>query len=214
MKSTDKNFINFQNLVSQITIKNIVVILDFNKSNRNQVMQNIKKEINMKQHMKNTTSRIIENSNSLSPEMTISQNIRFFEILNNCKLKEQIKDSSFFYKTSKYLHKRRGEIDESIWQAIGLILFFKQNYKYYLVNASMGPALKNHELGEDLTNIILEVSKTKKIYIYSNPPSIEIFKKISNNYTVINDCNYSSMLLYDEARKYIHEYKKRKNRNA
>lgn len=175
------------------------VILDFHKNSNLNLPRNIFKYFSKELNNSDFIGSPIEILNILSPEITLAQNLSFF-----CKfydLKPKVLSHHYDLENGfkDVLNLKRGQMDEALWQAFGLILHFLFKFNFYVISMPIGPALSSIKKN-DLLRIINETLQNQSIFFYAHPPAIDNYKNISSNFRVFNENRLSGILTYEQAR--------------
>jgi hypothetical protein len=148
--------------------------------------------------------RILDASNMLIPDITLMQNYQFFLELNNV-------DSGACYEYDilsnfkEFLHFKRGQVDEDVWQTFGLIFYILLNKNISFISAPLAVALSGKKK-LDLLYVINELKQKRSIFFFANPPAIDIYKNACKDFRILSNDNISKIINYDEARKCIMEH--------
>lgn len=177
-----------------------VTILDLNKKQDITTLESIRKSFKSYRDL----PRILSPENLLISELTVLQNLKFY--LDVCHLERGIENlKKIFF---KHLNRKRSEMEESDWQAFGLMLFLNSQSEYLFISSSLGPAL-NSNFKEEL---LLQIDKTNKtIFFNAFPPAIDVYKDFSECFIINENNTLGEKIRYDEARLRVIEFNQRKN---
>ena len=152
--------------------------------------------------------RILDTSNMLIPDISLIQNYRFFLELNKNDSSKINTNYNLLLNFKKFIHSKRGQIDEGIWQTFGLILYILSNSDISFISAPLAPALSSKKKS-DLLFVTNELTQNKSIFFFASPPSIDMYKDACSNFRVLDNRNISDIMSYDEARECIMQTKRK-----
>ena len=193
---------NHDNLFNKdlIVKREKVTILDLNEKQDIKTLERIRKSFTNDRDL----PRILSHENLLISELTVLQNLKFYSDVSHLdKGAENLK--KIFYKN---LNHKRSEMEESDWQAFGLMLFLNSQSEYLFISSSLGPAL-NSNFKEEL---LLQIDKTNKtIFFNAFPPAIDVYRVFSECFIINENNTLSEKIRYDEARLKVIEFNQRKD---
>lgn len=177
-----------------------VTILDLNKKQDITTLESIRKSFTSYRDL----PRILSPENLLISELTVLQNLKFY--LDVCHLERGIENlKKIFF---KHLNRKRSEMQESDWQAFGLMLYLNSQSEYLFISSSLGPAL-NSNFKEEL---LLQIDKKNKtIFFNAFPPAIDVYKVFSECFIINENNTLGEKIRYDEARLKVIEFNQRKD---
>lgn len=141
-------------------------------------------------------------TNMLIPDITLIQNVHFFCELYGISPSLLKEDYDILGVFKEHLHCKRGEIDEGIWQTFGIMMYLLTARNYLFISVPFGVSMAS-EKKFDLSYLISETMKDKKIFFFAHPPVINIYKNFSNIFRVYKNGVISSKLDYNQARELI-----------
>jgi hypothetical protein len=147
-------------------------------------------------------------TNMLIPDITLIQNVRFFCELYETSFSLLKRDYDITRVFQKYLHCKRADMDEGLWQTFGIMLYLVTARGYPFVSVPMGVSMAS-EKKPDLLYLIMEIMKDKKIFFFAQPPAIDLYKNFCSFFRVYENGIISTRLDYDQARKFIIEHNKK-----
>lgn len=175
----------------------------------NSIREHISKEI-YNNNIQSSVPRNLEVSNMLLPELTLFQNIKFFCELHDASSIIDRSDYNIYENFKDFLHFKREEIDEALWQTFGLILYLLMNKDYLFISMPLGTPLTSNKRS-DLIFHLTETKKYEKIFFYAFPPAIDAYKNICKHYRILEKGSISDILSYDHARERIIDHNNNKS---
>lgn len=161
--------------------------------------------------IQSTIPKNLDVKNMLIPDITLIQNARFFCELYGISLSLIQEDYDFLQVFKEYLHCKRGEIDEGIWQTFGIMIYLLIAKNHLFISVPFGPLMESKKKF-DLLYLISEIMKNKRIFFFAHPPAIDVYKNFCNIYRVYESGLISPKLDYNQARELIISHNNNKNK--
>lgn len=177
-----------------------VTILDLNEKEDIKTLESIRKSFANDRDL----PRILSHENLLISELTVLQNLKFYSDVSHLERGIENLKKIFF----KYLNHKRSDMEESDWQAFGLMLFLNSQSEFLFISSSLGPAL-NSNFKEEL---LLQIDSTHKtIFFNAFPPAIDVYRVISECFIINENNTLGEKIRYDEARLKVIEFNQRRD---
>ena len=189
------------------------VILSLDKTSKDHLLRNLREIFSRDWGPESTPKnypRVLDSTNMLIPDITLMQNLRFFLELKKIQLSQINSDINIIDTFKSQIYFKRGEVDESEWQSFALILYILISESSYFISMPIGVALSGR-IKDKILYAINELRKSSPIFFYANPPAIDSYKGLSENFRILENNKISSLLSYDEARECIIQHNNKIN---
>ncbi len=182
-----------------------ITILDFNDKTNIDIVFLIERFL--EENFSLFTSRILSRKNLLIQELSLRQNLTFFREIEDLS-KESILNIQDIFK--KHLNQHRGDFDEEVWEAFGLLLYLSGNYEIFYVGDTIGQVLNGKYKSLFINILNNEFNKKNIIFKAHPPPAIELYKQFTDSFLIYQNNTLSHKMLYDDALREVITYNNKK----